>query len=135
MASDRIRGDPKEKIAVLDSSAILMLFEFSIQLDDELLRLLGRCRIVVPKPVVRELQVLLEKGTGKKRRLAKPALKLIASYESVDVDAKNGDDSVLLLAEKLHGAIVTNDRELRLRAKKQFIPVVFLRGKQVLCLE
>ena len=55
---------------ILDSSALMMCFEFSIDLEKELTRLLGRYCIVVPSSIVRELE-FLAKTTGKKRGKAK----------------------------------------------------------------
>ena len=133
MASDRIRGDRTKKIVILDSSAIMMLFEFSIDLEDELLRLLGSFRIVVPKPIVEELRLLAERGKGKKRLIAKPALKLIEKYEIVDAGG-NGDESILFLAKKLNGLVLTNDRELRNQVKDLGLHSIYLRGKKKLAM-
>ena len=134
MASDRLWRDREEKTVILDSSAVMMLFEFSIDLEDELTRLLGRFHVVVPGPIVKELRYLSEQGNGKKRLTAKPALKLIKKYETVDAKG-TGDDAVLLLAQKLNGIIVTNDRDLRKKAKNSSLRTIFLRGKKKLMLE
>ena len=131
MASDRLRGDRSEKTVILDSSAVMMLFEFSIDLEDELTRLLGKFNIVVPSPIYEELSFLSEQGKGKKKLIARPALEIIKKYEVVDVEGK-GDDSVLNLAKKLNGIILTNDRELRRRAKKLGLHNIYLRGKKTL---
>ena len=136
MASDRIRRDRKGKIVILDSSAIFMLFEFSINLESELTRLLGKYHIVIPKPILEEIKLLSEKGKGKKRLIAKPALELIKRYEIVDTpDVKTGDDAVLYLAQHFSGIVVTNDRELRKRVKKASLQTIFLRSKKHLVLE
>jgi rRNA-processing protein FCF1 len=55
MASDRLWRDRKGRIVVLDSSSILMLFEFSINLEGELTRLLGKFRVLIPRPIFDEL--------------------------------------------------------------------------------
>ena len=136
MASDRIWRDRKGKIVILDSSAIFMLFEFSVGLESELTRLLGKYHIVIPKPIFEEIKLLAEKGKGRKKRIAKPALELIKGYEIVETDnVRCGDDAVLYLAQKLSGVVVTNDRELRNRLKKASLKTIFLRGKQQLVLE
>ncbi len=59
MASDRLRGNSASKIVVFDSSAILMLFEYSINLEEELIRLLGNYEIVVPSKIVEELKIFI----------------------------------------------------------------------------
>jgi len=135
MASYRIWGDRAEKIVILDSSAILMLFEFSIDLEDEIVRLLGRCHIVVPRPILDELKVLSEKGKGKAKVFAKPALVFVKRFEIMDIEGFRGDDAVLHLAKKVSGVVVTNDTELKQRIKKAGLHVVFLRGKQKLVLD
>ena len=58
MASDRLWRDREGRIVILDSSSILMLFEFFIDLEDELTRLLGRFRILIPKPIFDEIVFL-----------------------------------------------------------------------------
>ncbi len=134
MASDRLRRNRDEKIAILDSSSILMLFEFSIDLEDELTRLLGKFQVLVPKPIIDELIFLSKHGKGKKKLIAKPALELIKKYEVSEAEGA-GDDSVLFLARQYSGIVVTNDRELRKRAKEMHLQTIYLRGKSKLVLE
>jgi rRNA-processing protein FCF1 len=134
MASDRIWRNPKERRVILDSSSIMMLFEHSIDLEDELTRLLGKVEIIVPKPIVEELNYLSENGKGRKKRLAKPALELIKDYKVIESKGK-GDDSVLFLAKKLNAVVVTNDKELRNRIKAESLKTIYLRGKQKLVLD
>ncbi len=134
MASDRLWPDRNEKRVILDSSAILMLFEFSIDLEDELTRLLGKFKIILPSPIVDELKFLSESNDGKKRQKAKAALKLIKRYEIINEEG-TGDDSILNLATKINGVVVTNDHELRRRIKDKSLKVIFLRGKKKLVLE
>ena len=135
MASDRLRGNRDEKIVIIDSSAIMMLFEFSINFEDELTRLLGKYTIIVPKPIFDELTLLSEKGKGKKKTLAKASLKLLERFEILEAEEKTGDESVLSLAKKLNGIVFTNDRELRKKAKKLSLNAIFLREKSKLVLE
>lgn len=136
MASDRIRRDREGKIVILDSSAIFMLFEFSIGLESELSRLLGKYHVIIPKPIFEEIKLLAEKGKGKKKLIAKPALELIKGFEIINADdAKCGDDAVLHLAKKFTGFVVTNDRELRKRVKDASLHTIFLRSKKYLVLD
>ena len=134
MASNRLREDRNGKTVILDSSAVMMLFEFSIGLEDELTRLLGKFHIIVPSPIVEELKLLSEKGKGKKKLIAKPSLELIKKYEIVNAEG-NGDDAVLMLAKKFNGIVITNDRELRKRVKESSLQTIYLRGKSRLVLE
>ena len=135
MASDRLWGDKIHKTVILDSSAVLMLFEFSIDLEKELTRLLGSYHIVIPTPIVSELEFLSENGRGEKKTKAKASLELIKKYDTINVDEKGGDDSILDLAKKINGIVVTNDRELRNRLKKISLSVIFLRAKKKLVME
>jgi rRNA-processing protein FCF1 len=134
MASDRLWRNPEKRV-ILDSNAILMLFEFSIDLESELTRLLGRYKIIIPKPIFDELIFLSKEGKGQKKVNAKASLNLVERYEIIDINAKDADESVLLLAKKTDGIVVTNDRELKKRLKENSISVVYLRGKQKLVID
>ena len=135
MASDRVRGDKISKTVILDSSALLMVFEFSLDWENELARLLDAYHIVVPSAVVRELSILAEQCSGRKKSKALASLKLIERYETFDTVSENADDAVLEAARKTQGIVVTNDTELRKRLKTFSIPIIFLRGKKKLALE
>ena len=135
MALNRIWANKGKKIVILDTSAILTLFEFSIDLEDELTRLLGSYEIIIPSAVLSELKLLSESGKGNKKIKSKAALKLIEKYKIFNIDAKNADDSVFLLAKKLNGFVFTNDGELKNRIKKISLPVIYLRSKQKLVIE
>ena len=130
MASDRSRGNKAiKKIVVIDTSAIMMLFEFSVDLEDELRRILGAYKIVVPKSVIDELKFLAENSKGKKKQIAKPAVKLAEGFEKVSDNLNNADDAVLFVAKKQKGIVFSNDKELRNRAKKEKIKTICLRSK------
>ena len=132
MASDRLRRDSASKLVVLDSSAVLMFFEFSIDLENELTRLLGLYKIVVPSKILDELTLLSEQAKGKKKQFAKAALKLLKNYEIIQDSSKYADDAVLNVAKKHNGIIFSNDKELKRRAKKEKIKTIFLKNKNYL---
>jgi rRNA-processing protein FCF1 len=131
MAFNRLRGNP-EKTVILDSNAILMLFEFSLDLESELIRLLGKYKIIIPSPIVEELNFLSEKDKGQKGMNAKAALELIEKYDIFKIDAKTADEAVLITAKTTNGIVVTNDKELRQKLKELSIRVIFLKGKKTL---
>ena len=135
MASHWVWGDNIHKTVILDSSAIMMCFEFSIDLERELTRLLGSYHVIVPSSIIRELEFLSKKGAGNKKIKAKASLKLVDKYETVSVDEKNADDSLINLAKKMNGVVVTNDKELRKRLRGASVSVVFLRAKKKLMIE
>ena len=135
MASNRLWGDRKEKIVILDTSAILTPFEFSINLEQEIQKLIGSFYIVVPKQIEQELVTFSKHKEGKKSQMAKAALQLIKNYEIIYSDEKKADDAILQLAKETNAIVVTNDRELRKRLKKIQISVIFLRARKKFVLE
>lgn len=133
MASYWIWGDKIRKTVILDSSAILMFFEVSVDWKKELDRLVGSYRLVVPAAVIRELTVLSTQKKGQKKALA--ALKLIENLERIDDSASLADEALLNIAKKTQGIVVTNDSVLRHQLKEQGSSVIFLRGKKKLVLD
>ncbi len=102
---------------ILDTNSLLMPFQFSLNLDKEIRRLIGNAEIFVPSSVIDEL-IALDKNAP---------LELSEKYRKVQVE-KKGDAGVLEAAMKLDGVIVTNDKELKKRALEQNNPVAFLRS-------
>lgn len=107
-------------VVVLDTNALLMPFEIGINIDAALRDLLGDVRTVVPGPVVGELKHVDSKH-------AKAGLALARKYD-IEQTEFHGDDAVVDIAVRLNGYILTNDKELRRRARKQNIPLVYLRS-------
>ena len=136
MAFNRIRRDSGKRFVILDTSAIFMVFEYSIDITQELLRLLGSYHIIILSAVVDEIKILLEQGSGKQRKLAKLASKYILKYEIEDIGkGETVDDIILSAADELSAIVMTNDKELRKRLKKKKITQIFLRQKQYLMME
>ncbi|DAC73314.1 MAG TPA: hypothetical protein DSN98_00045 [Thermoplasmata archaeon] len=135
MAFDRVRGDKIHKTVILDTSAILSFFEFSIDWEKELFRLLDGYKIIVPSEVIKELEILSKQTASQRKQKAAAALKFAERYETIDTRAGNADDAAMEAARKTHGVVATNDTELRKRLKHESIPVIFLRGKKKLALD
>ena len=136
MASHRIRGNSNLTLVFLDTNAIFSIFEFSIDLEDELTRLIGSHVINIPEAVVHEIKIISQKGKGKQKLLAKAALPYIKKYPELShASFENADDALLYLALDRNAVVVTNDKELRERLKEKKVPLIFLRGKQQLVLE
>lgn len=136
MASNRIWGDRKIRYVILDTNAILMCFEFSINLESEIFSLIGNSHIIVPEPIYEELKILSTKGKGNKRIKAKGAIGLIKKYDIVSLDYDlSGDTAIFKYAKDLNAFVVTNDKELRKKLKNESISVIYLRGKQKLVLD
>jgi rRNA-processing protein FCF1 len=105
---------------VLDTNALLMPFEIRINLDLALRDLLGDVRCVVPGPLIGELKRLDHK-------FARAALELARRYEIIQT-AVAGDDAVIEAALMTGGYILTNDKDLRARARERKIPLIYLRS-------
>ena len=67
MASNRIWRNRNIKTVILDTSAIFMFFEFSIDIEQEISSLIGNYRIIIPKPIFNEIKTLSEIGKEKKK--------------------------------------------------------------------
>ncbi|MDR0309770.1 MAG: twitching motility protein PilT [Candidatus Methanoplasma sp.] len=112
---------------VLDTNALLMPFEIRINLDLALKDLLGDVRCVVPGPMIGELKHLDHK-------FSKAALGLARKYDIVQTPL-SGDDAVMDVALLTGGYILTNDKDLRAKARKQRIPLIYLRSSTHLIVE
>jgi uncharacterized protein len=106
---------------VLDTNALMMPFQFKVDIQGELVRHLGAVEIYVP-------QICIEELTRLDDRKAKGALLLAKRFKIVPSKGK-GDEAVLNLALELRAVLVTNDAELRRRAKGVGLKVAYLRGK------
>jgi rRNA-processing protein FCF1 len=112
---------------VLDTNALMMPFQFNIDLEAEIRRLLGAVEIFVPEACVHELDHIPDRRAAAARELS--------SRFKVMPSEGNGDDAVLSLASNLRAVIVTNDTGLRRRAKLVGLKVAYLRGKDHLALD
>ena len=115
------------RAVVLDTNALMMPYQFGINIEKELNRLLGICRIIVPRTVVEEMEKLAEEG-GEVGRAAKLGLSIIKKrgFRLVETESK-GDEGVLETAIKMDADIVTNDKELKKKAKELRLPIIYLR--------
>lgn len=106
---------------VLDTNALLMPFECSLNIDLELQRLIGECEVHVPSPVIGELK-------RSRNKYAKAALDLARKYR-IDSTDQQGDDAIVELASKLNAFVVTNDKYLISKLSARGIKVIVLRSK------
>ena len=114
---------------ILDANALLMPFQFGINLDAEVSRLLGDCEMIVPSAVKYELRKLAIEN-----RAAKAGLKLSEKFQTVRTKG-TGDESVIEAALALKAVVVTNDASLLKRLKELGIPRIRLRSHSHLVLE
>lgn len=116
------------RAVVLDTNALMMPYQYGINIEKELTRLLGICRIIIPRTVVEEIEKLSEQE-GKIGRAAKLGLSIIKKRGFRLVETENmGDDGVLETAIKMDAAILTNDKELKNKARELNLPIIYLRG-------
>ena len=119
---------PRPRV-VLDANALMLPFQFRLNLDAEIQRVLGACDVYVPASVVRELERVAPRD-----RAARSALALAAKYRTTEVDAK-GDAAVIAAARSLDAHVVTNDRALLAALRAEGIPRISLRSRNHLVLE
>src|SRR5438046_10701451 len=67
------------RLVLLDANALLMPFQFRVNLNREIQRLLGDADVAVPKPVLAELELLAERD-----REARAGLRLARRYRVLD---------------------------------------------------
>jgi rRNA-processing protein FCF1 len=112
---------------VLDANALLMPFQFKVNIDRELERLFGEIPVFIPSSVLGELSNIVDKD-------AKAALALARKYQIVETEL-SGDDAVLSIARERSAAVLTNDIELIGRLRKERIPVIRLRSQRYLVVD
>lgn len=117
---------------ILDANALLMPFQFNINLDSELTRLLGSYQIIVPTSVLDELNRLA--GSGDPPAFIKPALSLARKYHKEPVSGL-GDEAIFTLACKHKAVVVTNDKVLRNRLRSNGLRTISLRGRTHLVID
>src|SRR6266540_4098755 len=114
---------------ILDANALLLPFQFRVNLEAELRRLLGDHEILVPSPVMDELR-----GLSKSVREARGAQKLAERFRVLEVEGE-ADDAILEAATQMSAAVVTNDAVLLRRLREARIPRIFLRSRSHLVVE
>ncbi|UCH89144.1 MAG: twitching motility protein PilT [Thermoplasmata archaeon] len=128
MAADRIRNNK----VILDTNALLMPFQFKLNLDSELTRLLGQYEIIIPSSVIAELENLYREK--QKPRWIKSALSLAKKYQIEHVNG-SGDDAICKAAQESNAIVVTNDKALKKRLKSRGVRTIWLKSKTHLVLD
>ena len=120
---------------VLDTNALLTPYQLGINIEKELNRLLGICRIIVPTSVIKEAEklALLDGSVG---RAAKLGLSIVRKKDYQIIETTyDGDDGVIDVAIKTNAAVVTNDKELKEKVKELGLPVIYVREESKLEIE
>jgi len=128
---------PVEVIA--DSSFLLAQAELRFDIDRELTRVFGRkVRLVIPQPVLDEVQRIAAQGSPNAKRKAEFVLERLTNYRTLDsslVLNEPVDDMILRLSKNKRLPVATNDKSLRRKLRDINIPVVYVREKSHLSLE
>jgi rRNA-processing protein FCF1 len=127
------RGAPR--VVILDSNALMMQFQFHVDIEKEVRRILDiNFDVVVPRVVVHELERLAKEGGQKEAGEARMALELAKTFR-IEETPLDGDTAVLRLAEKLNAIVVTNDKRLRAMLRAKAIPNIYMRSRAFLTIE
>lgn len=120
---------------VLDTNALLLPYQLGINIEKELSRLIGICRIMIPKSVIKEVEKLASQN-GSVARAAKLGLNIIRRKEYQIIETPyEGDEGVMDVAIKMNAIILTNDKELKKKAKEMGLAVIYVRGENRLEIE
>ncbi|NHI83154.1 MAG: nucleotide-binding protein [Candidatus Thorarchaeota archaeon] len=125
-------------LVVVDANFMTIPAQFNIDMFLEAERILERQpEFILLSSVLDEIEALGEgKGLtnrrifGIARRLAERCTVIESPFPELPVDLQ-----LLMYATSIKGILATNDRELRASARKQGIPVLYLRAKKHLSLE
>jgi len=122
-------------IVVLDTNILTVPAQFSVDIFAESERVLeGRVEFIVLRSVIQELEKKLDVVTKTEKFKFRVALDLIDRCTVIESDEFSSsspvDNQVLEYAMAVNGVVATNDRDLRARAIKEGVPVIYLRGKK-----
>jgi len=122
-------------LLVLDSS-ILMLAKPGALNFDEIESIIGRVKLSVPRAVLEELQNI-SNGRGIKAKKARFALGIIdkKGIEIINVDAEEGDFSLLNIAERDDVIIATMDSNIIENLKRRGKKVITMRNERLVLLD
>ena len=128
METDRCGKNSVMK-AIIDTNVLMYIYTCKVDVFSQL-RELGFKKFIFPKQILEELKKLEKSLEGKEKRAARFALKLIErcdDCEIVDLEWEGSDKAIIGIAKSYSAVIISNDRELRRRAKEEGITVGYLR--------
>jgi len=124
----------RSRKVILDTSILIFVFERGIDIDDEILREMGKAEIVIPRSVINELEKLSSLSKGSRRVLAKAAREFVHSRGYKIIESKNKenvDQDILILAKDLNAVVATLDKKLMEELKKACIDVLTWKNKRL----
>lgn len=114
----------------------MMAAQFNLDVARKLQELLPQYNYIVPSFIIKELENIHKRSRGKTQAAASIAIK-IADQEPLKI--KNipllKDESVDNALIRISEVLCTNDRELRKKARRFKIPVIYLRQRKYLALD
>jgi Uncharacterized proteins of PilT N-term./Vapc superfamily len=118
---------------ILDSNMLMVPGQFNVDIFEELGRL-GYTEFIVPKTVLKELNMLKSRYKGKKKASVDVAIFLAERCEILD-EAEGFADAVISKLASKEVAVATNDKRLIKELRGRGVRVVRLRQKKLLCEE
>ena len=111
-------------MVLLDTNFITVPEQFGIDIFTEIKKIVPQANIQTLSQVIDELKSLNTKA-------AKVGLQLL-KINKIKIIKKNGkaDDLLMEVAQKEQAIIATNDKELKQRAIKKNIKIIFIRSKK-----
>ncbi len=109
---------------ILDTNSLIYSLKQKADISDLLFRLTEVAGVVVPKCVLHELESM-----SRDVMFAKGALALASRYPTIEGDGP-ADDCILELAVENGYFILTNDRELLRRARKEGVRTLSFMGRK-----
>lgn len=114
----------------------MMPFQFNVDIISELEMTLHSYKLIVPDFVINELNGIKKGSKGKNKIAASIALKIAKSdsvkIKQIPLEPEEKVDDALIRISKV---LCTNDRELREKARKKGITVVYLRQRKYLAID
>ena len=124
---------------VLDTNFLLLPFELNIDILQEFERIIEiNYEPIILREVLKELDKLKERNTGKILRNIKSALEFCKKFKILEfkpIENEKIDDLIIRYAINNPSIVATNDKLLKMKLRDKNIPVIFTRKKKYLKLE
>jgi rRNA-processing protein FCF1 len=119
---------------IADTSFLMIPGLFGVDIIGELDRLLEkRYNLVIPGPVINELEELVSRGRPIERSAARLGLSLAARGKKVEIEGP-ADGAIVNLARE-NFVVGTTDSALRKEIRRRRVPVIYLREKSHLAVD
>jgi rRNA-processing protein FCF1 len=132
-------GGGVTRTVIVDANALMMQFQYHVDLGQELERVIpGAFEVLVPDEVIDELENKAEQASGKEAEEARLGIELAETFDVVEVegDYETTDDAIVDMASDIDDSVVvTNDKLLRAQLRAQGVPNVHMRSKAFLTVE